>query len=223
VFTNPNRCHAVTYFFYRVNKKQVIRFRLVGIQRNVADDAAPTNPDRVIRPNFTGNVAVMPQAVLATSKDRLEVERVARQAAVERERGVLGILGTELTANLAVSTAALRREPLGAETRADAMKAVDAELLKAGLIEKESGQPSKKIIADLSWEREEWLPTPGLLVKGCLDECETCEPALQKQIGLDLEHQKLRNQLLARQIELLDKAQEYRCCPEGGDEEEDDD
>jgi hypothetical protein len=30
----------------------------------------------------------------------------------------------------------------------------------------------------------------------------------------------LDNQLLKRQIELLDKAQEYRCCPEGTTEED---
>ena len=222
VFSNPNRCHAVTYFFYKVNKLQVVRFRLVGVQRVIADPAAPTNPDRKVRPSFTGNVAVMPQAVLATNKDRLDIERVARQAAMERERGSLGILGTESVGNFALRTAALRSEPLSADVRHAALEAVNAELVGAGLIEKATGQPSQKIIAELSWEREEWLPTPGILVKGCLDECDTCEPALQKQIGLELEHQKLQNQLLARQIDLLEKAQEYRCCPDGGSDEDDD-
>lgn len=222
IFTNYNQCHAVTYFFYRVNKLQVIRFRLVGIQRTIADPAAPTTPDRIIRPDFTGNVAVMPQAVLATSKDRLEVERVARQAAVERERGNFGVLGTEAAGHFAMAASPLRREPLSADARASAVKAVDAELEKAGLTEKATGKLTKKIIADLSWEREEWLPTPGVLVKGCLDECDTCEPALQKKIGLELENQKLQNQLLARQIELLEKAQEYRCCPDANADGDDD-
>ncbi len=36
---------------------------------------------------------------------------------------------------------------------------------------------------------------------------------------LELERLDLENQLLKRQIELLDKAQEYRCCPEGATEE----
>jgi hypothetical protein len=36
---------------------------------------------------------------------------------------------------------------------------------------------------------------------------------VQKKINLELAHLDLQNQLLKRQIELLDKAQEYRCCP----------
>jgi len=50
-------------------------------------------------------------------------------------------------------------------------------------------------------------------VKGCLDTCDICEPEVQRKIQLDLDEQDLRNQLLKRQIELLDKSQEYRCCP----------
>ena len=98
------------------------------------------------------------------------------------------------------------------DARQAALKAVDAELVRAGMLD-QAGSPTEKIIAELSWERVEWLSTPGLLVKGCLDRCDVCEPALQRQIELELEHQSLRNKLLERQIELLDKAQEYRCCP----------
>ena len=48
-----------------------------------------------------------------------------------------------------------------------------------------------------------------------IDTCDVCEPELQKKIELELEEQALRNQLLKRQIDLLDKSQEYRCCPAG--------
>jgi hypothetical protein len=60
---------------------------------------------------------------------------------------------------------------------------------------------------------ESCLPTAGVIVKGCLDLCDICEPEVQRKIQLDLDEQDLRNQLLKRQIELLDKSQEYRCCP----------
>ena len=60
-------------------------------------------------------------------------------------------------------------------------------------------------------------------MRGCIDDCDICEPALQKEIDLDLERKALENQLLKRQVELLYKAQEYRCCPAGEDHEEDDD
>jgi hypothetical protein len=34
-----------------------------------------------------------------------------------------------------------------------------------------------------------------------------------RAIELDLERKALENELLKRRIELLDQAQEYRCCP----------
>lgn len=34
-------------------------------------------------------------------------------------------------------------------------------------------------------------------------------------IMLELEAKKLQNELLKRQIDLLDKSQPYRCCPVG--------
>ena len=50
------------------------------------------------------------------------------------------------------------------------------------------------------------LPTPGIIVKGCLDDCDVCEPLLKEKLQLE-------NDLLRKQIELLEKSQEYRCCP----------
>ena len=52
-----------------------------------------------------------------------------------------------------------------------------------------------------------------MIVKGCLDVCSVCEPELQKEIELDLELKRLENERLKREIELMDKDQEHRCCP----------
>ena len=162
---------------------------------------------------------VKPQAVLATDKSRLEVEQVARQAAVERERTALGAAGTgdlALRRGLVVNRAAT-----DAKTRRAAVKQVDETLVKAGLIDGRTGAVSDKIVAELSWEREELLPTPGVLVRGCLDECNTCEDALRQKVALELERKALENKLLERQIQLLDQAREYRCCPVGESEGDD--
>ncbi len=220
LFRNANRCRALTYFFYKINKLQRIRFRLVAIERSIDDPAAPTNPDRRLTPDLTGNIAVRRQAVLATDEKRLTIERTAREAAVERERASHGQFGGEMAGLYASRAVISNREPLPLEVREAALKELDAELVKAGLLEERTGKPSDKIIAELSWEREEMLPTPGILVKGCLDDCNTCEPSLQQKIELELEEQSLKNLMLKRQIELLDKAQEYRCCPVGEAEEE---
>jgi hypothetical protein len=63
------------------------------------------------------------------------------------------------------------------------------------------------------------MPTPGVLVKGCLDECDICEPELKQEMALNLVRMDLQNQLLKKQIELLEKSQEYRCCPAGDQEQ----
>lgn len=219
-FSNPNHCHAVTYFFYNIVKKQTVRFRLVAVERDVSDPSAPTVAGRKVQPDLTGRVAVRPQSLLATSANRLEVERMAREAAVEREQASLGS-GSGLTVNASLlrSTFAAAPEPISTAARETALETVDAELRKAGLLDAK-GNPSGKVVAELSWEREEWLPTPGLLVKGCVDSCSTCEPALQKEIELDLARKELENKMLQRQIELLEKAQEYRCCPKDDATEE---
>ena len=105
-----------------------------------------------------------------------------------------------------------------AAARDAALKAADAELIKEGLLTK-TGQVSAEAQKLFGWTREIALPTAGIIVKGCLDECDTCEPALERSIELDLQRQHLENELLKRQIELLDQAQEYRCCPDGDEPE----
>jgi hypothetical protein len=217
VFANPNRCHALTYYFYKINKCLKVRFTLVGIDRRVVDQAAPTEVSP--RPSLpAGGVVVHPNAVLATSKDRLEVERRARTSVVEREEGALKLA----TGTLRMVAVALNAEPLAREVRKAALEAVDKDLVAEGLLTAVGGEVSPKAQERLRWERTVVLPTPGLVVKGCLDDCDICEPELREEIRLGLEHKKLENDLLQRQVALLDKSQEYRCCPSGQEEEDED-
>jgi len=59
-----------------------------------------------------------------------------------------------------------------------------------------------------------------VIVKSCLDDCNICEEEVQTREKLELTHLDLKNKLLAKQIELLEKSQEYRCCPEPAEEED---
>jgi len=54
---------------------------------------------------------------------------------------------------------------------------------------------------------------------GSLDDCDLCEPTLEREIELDLERKALENTLLRKRIDPLEKSQEYRCCPEGAEED----
>jgi hypothetical protein len=214
-FANPNRCHAVTFYFYQINKTQTVRLTLEAIRRRVIDPAGDT---RIANNPFAsrGEVSVIPSAVLATDKQRLELEQIGR-ASVAAARadatatGAQTLLATRLSSNsFAVAQPA---EPLSAELRAQALAAVDADLAKAGLINPKSGEVTDEVKTSFAFEATSSLPTPGMLVRGCLDECDICEPALKREIDLDLDRKALENELLKRRIEILHKTQEYRCCP----------
>lgn len=214
VFRNPNRCHAVTYLFHRINKMQKLRFRLVAIERMVDDPAAPVVSDQRPPVDVSGRVSVLPQVVRATSAKRLEIEETARTSALSRLNLPTGNM------QLLARAVAIAAAPIAADVRHAALAAVDKDLAAAGMLDAKTGKVAEKLVAELSWERDEILPTPGILVKGCLDDCGTCEPTLQREIELELERKRLENEKLKREIELLDRAQEYRCCPVG--EAEDD-
>jgi hypothetical protein len=209
-FVNPNRCHALTYLFYKLNKCQILKWELIGIDRIVLDPNAPTDV-QLNNPPPSNGVTVIPDGILATSDKRPNVQQTAT-ASLASEQSSLRLfnaaLFTGVAGGAAVTTAA----------RDAALKEADAELVKEGLLTK-AGEVSPEAAKLFNWEREIALPTAGIIVKGCLDECDTCEPALEREIELDLQRQHLENELLKRQIELLDKAQEYRCCPDDDEPE----
>jgi hypothetical protein len=218
-FANPNRCRALSFFFYRIDKCQTVRFELVGIDRRVDDPAAPTGV-RLNPPLRTGGVAVAPQAILAASKDRLDVQRRARTALAE-ERAAAPISGAGAGPGLFLRAfpAVVVQEPLSAEVRRAALEQVDADLVHEGMLDKR-GEVSREFRERVGWERTITLPTPGVLVRGCLDQCDVCEPELKREIELELARKELENEMLKRQVELLEKSHEYRCCPQGEAETE---
>jgi hypothetical protein len=215
-FANPNRCHAVTYYFYQINKTQTVRFSIVAIQRRVIDPAVDT---RITNNAFLadGDVSAIPNAVLATDTNRLQIEQIGRASELARVRGDnVGLQSTAAvsTGLLASRAATLEVKPIPEALRVKALAQVDQALVRQGLLDK-SGKVADSVVSSLSFERTSSIPTPGMLVKGCLDECDTCEPALERAIELELENKQLQNDLLRKQIELLDKSQQYRCCPAG--------
>ncbi|WP_267245305.1 hypothetical protein [Streptomyces sp. PR69] len=203
VFSNPNRCRALTFFFHQIVKCQTVKFSLAAIDLRVNDPAAPTGVTPA-RPRPLTGVQVVPQQVVATSPELVRTEAAARQAAVART--------AETPA--ASAPAFLAAAPVHAEPplKRQAIEVVRRQLTEQGLLNRD-GAVSAKAQERYGWERELVLPTPGVRVRTCLDECEACEPELKKQMELELERLALENKLLARRIELMDKDQEHRCCP----------
>lgn len=86
------------------------------------------------------------------------------------------------------------------DTRTKALKEADEQLEAKGLIDKQ-GKVATELKSKIDLEMEFSLPTPGVIVKGCLDDCDVCEPLLKEKMQLE-------NDLLRKQIDLLEKAQE---------------
>ena len=217
-FSNLNKCHAVTYFFYRINKTQTVKFTLEAIERRVVDPAVDT---KVTNNAFAsrGDVATIPSGVLATDKQRLEVEANARASVAAGQRATVSAGAGLQTSGFAPQVGTVGAvsfvplEPLPDTVRRQALLAVDKQLVAAKLLDKVEGKASSEARKQFSFELRSSLPTPGVLVKGCLDDCDTCEPTLQQEIELDLERKRLENERLKREIELMDKDQQHRCCP----------
>ena len=229
-FENRNECHAVTYFAYQLVKKQTLKFRVVSVLRRVIDAAADSAAvARPVRP-ATG-VTVLPNGILATKTARLEVETVARTSAAAQQANLVSNVGSigpsvggggigTLTGVFTPVRAALAVQPVSAEVHDRVLKQVDEELVKEGILAKAgTNEVGATLAAELAFERTYCLPTQAIVVKGCLDPCNTCEDARRKSIALDLERKALENKLLEKQIALLDKSQEYRCCPAGHEAE----
>lgn len=202
-FTNYNKCHAVTYLFYRINKKQKIKFELESIERRVLDSNAPIGG--ILQPaGLKLPIALVPQDIPATTILKRAVNTAGINAAANIDASNL------LNTNSTFSRAAFSSDqnfaiPLDEAIRADALKEADQQLMAKNLINQE-GKVSEETKLNIDFEMEFSLPTPGIIVKGCLDECDVCEPLLKERMQLE-------NDLLRKQIELLEKSQEYRCCP----------
>lgn len=231
-FENKNQCHAVTYFAYQLVKKQTLKFRIVSVLRRIVDAAGDSSVvARPVRPG-TG-VKVLPAGILATQAGRIAVQTEGRTSAAAQQANVLGGVGGigglaggfsgGFAPVLTPLRLAVNAQPVPIDTQDAILKKVDTELVKEGILERAgSDAVGARLAAELNFERTFCLPTQGIVVKGCLDKCNTCEESLRKSIELDLVRKDLENQLLAKQIQLLEKSQEYRCCPVGESEGEGD-
>ncbi len=225
-FENKNECHAVTYFAYQLVKRQTLKFRIVSVLRRVVDAAASSAVEaRPVRP-ATG-IKVLPNGILATQAARLDVQTAGRTSAAAQRANVIsgvGSLGIGGLSGLTTVASPFRLstnvQPIPADVQDRVLKKVDDDLVKEGILAKAgSDEVGAKLAAELNFERTYCLPTQGIVVKGCLDKCNSCEEERRKAMQLDLVHRDLENQLLAKQITLLEKSQEYRCCPVGEAEE----
>ena len=206
-FKNENKSHAVSYLFHRLNKRQTVIFEVTSIELRIKDPNSQTSFTHFAP--ATTHVKLIPQYLPATSK----IARDFRETDAKEE--------SNRYSNLTNRTDAINRDRLlsdinrpnfDAITRQKAIDKVKKELVAARII-KEDGKLTEQTLTTINFKKESSLPTGGIVVKGYIDECNTSEPLMVRRYELENEHLGLQNDLLRKQIELLEKSQEYRCCP----------
>jgi hypothetical protein len=210
-FSNPNKCHAITFLFYRLNKKQKTSYKLVDIERRVKDPVAPVR--RPFTPVISKTaVSFVPQDVTAINKKVVVDSDLLRATSGSDTQSAAGLrmnmafINPALLQNIAVNPATtISALPIATDLRKLALDQVNAALQAVGMLDA-NNKISPAVQKDISFESEFSLPTGGIIVKGCMDDCDICEPLAKERMQLE-------NDLLRKQIELLEKSQEYRCCP----------
>ncbi len=155
---------------------------------------------------------MIPYAVTGTNSQRLAAEERGRTSVTEANNFSESGTSTLTSLRLQTGVFTITSELLSVAVRKAALAAVDADLQQEGLLD-QNGNLNPDAVKQFSWQKDICLPTPGVLVKGCLDTCSICEPEVEQKIQLELQRMDLENKLLQKKIDLLDKAQEYRCCP----------
>ncbi|MCU7892911.1 MAG: hypothetical protein KZQ78_15420 [Candidatus Thiodiazotropha sp. (ex Ustalcina ferruginea)] len=192
LFSNPNQCRAVSYMFYQVNKVQTVKLTIQAIRTRVID---PVGDSSVVNRPISRDqqLTAIPAGVLANSSKLPELQ--AAYHATELQTPQLSSFRRFNVSSLnAINT---NQEPVNQEISAKALTAVQSDLQKNGIVDA-NGNASKQIRAEMEFEFRTSLPTPGVVVKGCLDDCQTCEPALEERIKIELEHKRLQNELLKK-------------------------
>ena len=205
-FENPNHCHALTFLFHQIDKTYTVQFRLDEITVRVYNNQLDNTRISASPWRQSTGIGILSTLVHATNRE--DAALATNRIAGERRRQFENLRYTFSEIN-----------PLPTDIVQEVTKIVTKELVEAGLLN-DDGTVSQEAQKKYSFETQMALPTPGVMIKGSMDDCDICEPAVHESIKLELQNKKLQNQLLQRQIELLDKSQEYRCCPQVAEEDD---
>jgi hypothetical protein len=187
-FRNDNECHTVTHYFYQIAKRQRVKITLEGRScrplNTFADTAVRAKPLQL--------------SIASNAKPNYEATAAGNPALV---RGNL-----LLTQNVSADQVNLQRAasvPFSAfqedeKARLAALAKVEAILAKQS--------------TEFSFESVDIIPTEALFVESELGSCMICEPYLVAKQQYELEHLRLENVKLQKEIDLLEKFKDYRCC-----------
>ena len=177
--SNPNKCHSVTFYFYRINKCYVSRYQLADVHFRVLVQGAYNSLIPKPVQTFTG-LTITPVPVLATSTASLTTvvnSNSATNAYVNQnnQNNSLGISDRYIPP-LEFTTA---NPPVDKDFAIQVIQAAiglnESEVLNNLINSPDTTVPSTIIVNAEIWCHDLSLASPGVTVKGCMDECNICE------------------------------------------------
>jgi hypothetical protein len=189
-FKNDNMCHTVTHYFYQIGKRQKVK--ITFMERTL----------RALNPTTDTTIKTRPVSVSVATNAKLNFTQGAANVNPAAGDPHNAFAGQKLTAdqiNLQsasnISYAQFTKEE---QQRAEAVAKVE-KMLKDQTI-------------DFKYESESIIPTEATYVESELGNCIICEPAMLAKQEYELERMRLENELLEKEISLLEKHKDYRCC-----------
>jgi hypothetical protein len=192
-FKNINQCHTVTHYFFQIAKRQRVRIELIDKSCRALNEFA--------------NTAVQMKPLEMSLATNHQVIANTQDTGVSPSRALISVEGQAAIApplmldQIALQEAArISAAAFQENEKARAEAVANADEMVAALPNPEP------------FEEVTLIPTEALYVESELGSCMLCEPYVVAKHELELEHMKLQNRKLRREIELLDQYKDYRCC-----------
>ena len=184
--SNTNKCHAVTYYFYRINKCYESRYKLVDVHFRVLEDGAFNSLIPKPLRTYTG-LTIAPVPVLATSSNSLNVVTNANNAS--------NVYNNNTSREQILDPVQFTPEDIQVDKQfvISVIKAaighVKSSVLDDLINSSDSTTPSTVHVGATVWYHAFSLASPGFTVKGCLDPCNTNE---DEEYIVGVEEEKLK-------------------------------
>jgi hypothetical protein len=182
--SNPNKCHAVTFYFYRINKCYVSRYKLADVHFRILIPGAFNSLIPKPLKQFTG-LTITPVPVLATSSASLNTVVNSNNASnvyinQSNQLGMSSINNTQYPQPIEFTP---DDPPVDKYFAIKVIQAAiglkESELIKNLINSPENTVPSTIVVNEEIWCHDLSLASPGVTVKGCLDKCNICENSEQ--------------------------------------------
>jgi len=206
VFQNINHCHTLTFLFYNIARRQEVRIKLTGVSyQAINPDTEKDMP--IFRKGY--------QLAIAENQEVMKYEQT-KQPEFMAMLTATGNPSYPRTSSYVVASKplmAVKSDKVFYDSTPSVRMEIPIEERASAVDEVKQLLPESKF--RFNFYEKTLLPTNAVYVDSALGSCLACEPYVIEKQKIELERSNLENQLLQRQIDLLDKHQLYRCCPIG--------